>query len=83
MRILGNPAYLLLFGTHVEPSMGPRARKAFVVRAVQAGGFGYLLKSANTDPLVQTVRSAAPGGVHLSPGAAARLMYGCPCSGTR
>jgi DNA-binding NarL/FixJ family response regulator len=47
---------------------------ASVVRAVQAGAMGYVLKSANTAELVQAIRSAADGQVHLSARAAARLM---------
>ena len=47
---------------------------AAVVRAVRAGAIGYALKSADTDALVQTIRSASAGQVHLSPRAAARLM---------
>jgi two-component system, NarL family, response regulator LiaR len=47
---------------------------AFVVRAVRAGAIGYVLKNADIEALVQTVRSAAQGQVHLSPRAAARLM---------
>jgi DNA-binding NarL/FixJ family response regulator len=45
-----------------------------VVRAVQAGAIGYVVKSADIAELVQTIRSAAEGQVHLSPQAAARLM---------
>jgi two-component system, NarL family, response regulator LiaR len=47
---------------------------ASVVRAVRAGAIGYLVKSADVTELVQTVRSAATGQVHLSSRAAARLM---------
>ena len=47
---------------------------ASVVRAVRAGAIGYVLKDAETDVLVQTIRSAAEGQAHLSPRAAARLM---------
>jgi DNA-binding NarL/FixJ family response regulator len=47
---------------------------AFVVRAVRAGAIGYVLKNADIEALVQTVRSAAQGQVHLSPRAAARLI---------
>jgi DNA-binding NarL/FixJ family response regulator len=47
---------------------------AAVVRAVQAGAIGYVLKSANIAELVQAVRSAAEGHAHLSAPAAARLM---------
>jgi NarL family two-component system response regulator LiaR len=47
---------------------------ASVVRAVRAGAIGYVLKNADIDVLVQTIRSAAEGQVHLSSRAAARLM---------
>ena len=47
---------------------------ASVVRAVRAGAVGYVLKSADLAELVQSIRSAATGQVHLSPRAAARLM---------
>ena len=47
---------------------------ASVVRAVQAGAIGYVLKSADVVDLVQTIRSAAKGQVHLSARAAARLV---------
>jgi DNA-binding NarL/FixJ family response regulator len=47
---------------------------ASVVRAVRAGAIGYVLKSANIADLVQTIRHAAAGQVHLSSRAAARLI---------
>ena len=47
---------------------------AFVVRAVQGGAIGYVLKSANIAELVQTIRSGAEGQVHLSSRATARLI---------
>jgi DNA-binding NarL/FixJ family response regulator len=47
---------------------------ASVVRAVQAGAIGYLVKDADTRVLVQSIRTAADGQVHLSPRAASRLM---------
>ena len=47
---------------------------AFIVRAVRAGAIGYVQKNADIEALVQTIRSAAQGQVHLSPRAAARLM---------
>jgi DNA-binding NarL/FixJ family response regulator len=46
-----------------------------VVRAVQAGAIGYVLKSADIGELVQTIRSAAEGQVHLSARATARLVH--------
>jgi two-component system, NarL family, response regulator LiaR len=47
---------------------------ASVVRAVRAGAIGYVLKNAETELVVSTIRSAAEGQVQLSPRAAARLM---------
>lgn len=46
-----------------------------VVRAVRAGAIGYVSKNADTDVLVQIIRSASAGQVLLSPCAAARLMH--------
>jgi two-component system, NarL family, response regulator LiaR len=45
-----------------------------VVRAVQAGAIGYLVKNTDTRALVEAIRSAASGQVHLSSRAAARLV---------
>ena len=45
-----------------------------VGHAVHAGAIGYVLKTANVPELVQTIRDAAAGQVHLSSGAAARLI---------
>src|SRR5262249_577081 len=45
-----------------------------VGNAVYAGAIGYVLKTANIAELVQTIREAAAGQVHLSSGAAARLI---------
>jgi DNA-binding NarL/FixJ family response regulator len=47
---------------------------ASVVRAVQAGAVGYVLKTADIDDLLRTIRSAAGGQIHLSARAGARLM---------
>ena len=47
---------------------------ASVVDAVRAGAIGYLLKNTEADELIQAIRAAATGQVHLSPQAAARLM---------
>jgi NarL family two-component system response regulator LiaR len=47
---------------------------ASVVGAVQGGAIGYVLKSANIAELVQALRSAAEGQVHLSARAGARLI---------
>jgi two-component system, NarL family, response regulator LiaR len=48
---------------------------ASVARAVQVGAVGYVLKSANLVELIQAIRSAARGEVHLSARAAARLVH--------
>lgn len=45
-----------------------------VGRAVHAGAIGYVLKTANIAELVQAIRDAADRQVHLSSGAAARLI---------
>lgn len=63
-----------LAGTQVVILTGVIEDDAFVVRAVRAGAIGYVMKSADIDALVQTIRAAAEGQVHLSPRAAARLM---------
>jgi DNA-binding NarL/FixJ family response regulator len=47
---------------------------ASVVRAVQAGATGYVVKDAHTDVLLQAIRAVADGQVHLSPRATTRLM---------
>jgi DNA-binding NarL/FixJ family response regulator len=47
---------------------------ASVVGAVRAGAIGYVVKNADLDVLVQAIRAAAEGQVHLSPRAAARLI---------
>jgi len=41
--------------------------------AIQAGAIGYLIKDTRGDQLVQAIRDAAEGRVHLSPEAATRL----------
>lgn len=63
-----------LAGTQVVILTGVIEDDAFVVRAVRAGAIGYVMKSADIDALIQTIRAAAEGQVHLSPRAAARLM---------
>jgi len=47
---------------------------ASVVRAVQSGAIGYVLKSADIGELMQTLRSAARGQMHISARAAGRLI---------
>jgi DNA-binding NarL/FixJ family response regulator len=45
-----------------------------VIRAVQAGAIGYVMKNSEVETLVQTIRAAARGHVQLSTRAAARLV---------
>ena len=47
---------------------------ASVIRAIRAGASGYVVKNADTDVLIRTIRSVAAGQVHLSPRVAARLL---------
>jgi DNA-binding NarL/FixJ family response regulator len=60
--------------TQVVILTGASEEDASVVRAVRAGAIGYVLKSADIEVLVQTIRSAAEGQLHLSPRAAVLLM---------
>jgi len=46
----------------------------FVFDAIKAGACGYLLKTAELDEVVATVRSAAAGGSTIDPGVAARVL---------
>jgi DNA-binding NarL/FixJ family response regulator len=47
---------------------------ADIVRAIEAGATGYLLKDAPRDELFRSIRSAARGESALSPSVASRLM---------
>jgi DNA-binding NarL/FixJ family response regulator len=47
---------------------------ADILRAVEAGAIGYLLKDATRDELVHAVRMAAEGGTPLAPSVAAKLV---------
>jgi DNA-binding NarL/FixJ family response regulator len=47
---------------------------ADILRAVEAGASGYLLKDATPDELAKAVRAAAGGGTVLAPSAAAKLV---------
>jgi two-component system, NarL family, response regulator LiaR len=58
---------VLAFSCSLESSL--------VVRAVQAGAIGYLLKDTEGSSLIQAVKAAAVGQVQLSPGAAAILLH--------
>ena len=46
-----------------------------ILRAVEAGAAGYLLKDAPRETLFAAVRSAVAGGSPLAPSVAARLMH--------
>jgi NarL family two-component system response regulator LiaR len=61
-------------GTPVIVLTSVSEEDAWVVRAIRAGAIGYVLKNADTDALIQSIRAAAAGQAHLSPQAAARLM---------
>jgi DNA-binding NarL/FixJ family response regulator len=62
------------------PSQGPRPvlttyeTDADILRAVEAGATGYLLKDATRDQLLHAIRSAAVGEAVLAPRVASRLM---------
>jgi DNA-binding NarL/FixJ family response regulator len=47
---------------------------ADILRAIEAGATGYLLKDAPREELARAVRAAARGEAVLAPGVAARLM---------
>ncbi|WP_223199387.1 response regulator transcription factor [Solihabitans fulvus] len=47
---------------------------ADILRAVEAGATGYLLKDADPDDLVRAIRSAASGETVLAPHVASRLL---------
>jgi DNA-binding NarL/FixJ family response regulator len=60
--------------TQVVILTGANEQNAYVIRAVQGGAIGYMLKNEDAAELVRTIRSAAQGQVHLSAQAAARLI---------
>ncbi|MBL8055752.1 MAG: response regulator transcription factor [Anaerolineales bacterium] len=47
---------------------------SIVTDVVRAGAIGYLLKDATGEEVVQAIKAASAGEVHLSPQAAARLV---------
>ncbi|MFJ3926154.1 response regulator [Streptomyces sp. NPDC090022] len=53
------------------------ASDAYIVRAVEAGAAGYLLKESPPDLLLQSLRTVAAGESALSPAVASRLMNRC------
>lgn len=66
IRALKDPPRVLILTTYVSD--------ADVVRAVEAGATGYLLKDTAPDVLVAGIRSAAAGETVLGPPIAARLL---------
>jgi DNA-binding NarL/FixJ family response regulator len=48
--------------------------EADILRAVEAGASGYLLKDASREELVRAIRAAADGGTALAPSVAAKLV---------
>jgi NarL family two-component system response regulator LiaR len=61
-------------GTQVIVLTGVSEQDSWVLRAIRAGAIGYVLKHADTDALVGSIRAVAAGQAQLSPQAAARLM---------
>lgn len=66
IRALANPPRVLMLTTY--------ASDADILRAVEAGATGYLLKDTAPDTLVAGIRSAAAGETVLGPAIAARLL---------
>jgi NarL family two-component system response regulator LiaR len=60
--------------THVVVLTSSSDQDQWVVRAIRAGAISYVTKSSAVAELIQAIRRAAEGQVHLSPRAAARLM---------
>src|SRR4029453_10668954 len=58
----------------------PYDTDADILRAVEAGAAGYLLKDARRDDLVAAVRAAARGETVLAPAVAARLGRRAPAA---
>jgi DNA-binding NarL/FixJ family response regulator len=65
IRALPHPPRVLILTTYQTDSD--------ILRAVQAGATGYLLKDADPDTLIDAIRSAAAGETVLSPPVASRL----------
>jgi DNA-binding NarL/FixJ family response regulator len=66
VRALPDPPAVLILTTYESD--------ADIVRAVDAGAIGYLLKDSPPDRLIEAVRAAGRGESALSPHVAARLM---------
>lgn len=67
IRALTDPPPILVLTTYDAD--------ADIVRAIEAGAAGYLLKDAPPADLYAAVRATASGGAPLSPAVAARLIY--------
>ncbi|HEX6868004.1 MAG TPA: response regulator transcription factor [Candidatus Limnocylindrales bacterium] len=67
IRALADPPPILVLTTYDAD--------ADIVRAIEAGAAGYLLKDAPPADLYDAVRAAAAGGAPLSPAVAARLVH--------
>lgn len=65
IRSLPRPPRVLILTTYETD--------ADILRAVQAGATGYLLKDADPDTLIRAIRSAAAGETVLAPPVASRL----------
>lgn len=55
----------------------------YIVRAMQAGAVGYLLKDTEAGELIRAIRAAASGQIQLSPRVAARLLSETPATPTQ
>ena len=67
IRQLPNPPPVLVLTTYDSDNQ--------ILRAIEAGAAGYLLKDTPRDTLFAAVRSAVAGGSPLAPSVAARLMH--------
>jgi DNA-binding NarL/FixJ family response regulator len=50
------------------------ARDSYVLEAIRAGAYGYLLKDASAEELVGTIRLVARGGAAITPRLARRML---------
>src|SRR5262245_5240065 len=50
------------------------ARDSYVLEAIRAGAYGYLLKDASAEELVGTIRMVAQGGAVIKPQLARRML---------
>lgn len=66
---------------HVHPQtrvlvLTGRTEDAFIIRALQAGAHGYLLKTSSQEELLESVRKVAQGNMILGTGVAERVVTG-------